>query len=575
MPADGTRERRHAERRALHGMELLRDPALNKGTAFSQLERETLGLEGLLPTRVLTLEQQAERVLENFRRKRSDLDKYIFMIALQERNETLFFRVVVDNIEEMMPILYTPTVGQACQQYAHIFRRPQGLFLPIETRGHVARLLANWPQEDVQVIVVTDGERILGLGDLGANGMGIPVGKLTLYSAIAGVHPTRCLPVLLDVGTNNEALLADPLYFGSLHPRARGAEYHEFVQEFLTAASTRFPNAIIQFEDFANIHAFDLLEQSRHRLRTFNDDIQGTGAVVLAGLITAARLRDQRARRRAAAGTATDVYPAAFSELRVLFVGTGEASLGSGELLTAALREAGLSAAKARDCCWFVDSKGLVVASRQDLSDHKRQVAQEGPPLADLVEIIGHVRPNAIVGTTGTAGVFTEQVVRAMSALHEQPIVFALSNPTAKAECTAEQAYRWSDGRAIFAGGSPFAAVEWEGRTHTPGQANNVYVFPAVGLGALVSGAAHVTDAMFLSAARALAAAVDPADLEAGRIFPPLQEIREVTVEVAAAVAEVAYATGAATADAAGKRPADLRAAVAAAMYRPDYAPPL
>ena len=566
-----TPERRRSERRAVRGMELLHDPALNKGTAFSQVERDALGLEGLLPPRVMTLEQQAERVLENFRRTRDDLGKYIFMIALQERNETLFFRVVVDNLEEMMPILYTPTVGKACQQYAHIFRRPQGLFIPIEARGHVARLLENWPYRDVQVIVVTDGERILGLGDLGASGMGIPVGKLTLYSAIAGVHPTRCLPVLLDVGTNNEEMLADPLYFGSLHPRVRGTEYHDFVEEFLTAAAAHFPEAIIQFEDFANIHAFDLLEQSRHRLRTFNDDIQGTGAVVLAGLITAARLRDRTARRREMVGDAGNAYPAAFRDLRVLFVGTGEASLGSGELLLAGLREAGLSAAKARDCCWFVDSKGLVVESRQDLSDHKRRVAHTGPPLTDLVEIIGHVRPNAIVGTTGTTGVFTEKVVRAASALHEQPIVFALSNPTVKSECTAEQAYRWSDGRAIFAGGSPFAPVELDGRTHTPGQANNVYVFPAVGLGALVSRASHISDAMFLSAARALAAAVDPADLDAGRIFPPLDEIREVAVDVATAVAEVAFETGEAAAD----RPADLRAAVATAMYRPDYSAPV
>lgn len=568
-----TRSATHSGQRALRGMELLRDPSLNKGTAFTQVERERLGLEGLLPPRVLTLEQQADRVLRNFRRQRDDLEKYIFMIALQERNETLFFRVVVDNIEEMMPILYTPTVGHACQQYAHIFRRPQGLFIPYEARGQVASLLANWPEQEVEVIVVTDGERILGLGDLGANGMGIPVGKLTLYSAVAGIHPTRCLPVLLDVGTNNEELIADPLYFGALHSRVRGAEYREFVDEFLSAAATRFPRAIIQFEDFANLHAFDLLEHSRHRLRTFNDDIQGTGAVALAGLITASRLRDSRTPGReatVATSPTTPGYPNAFRDLRVLFVGTGEASLGSGELMMAALREAGLSQAKARERCWFVDSRGLVVTSRDDLNDHKRHVAHDAPALTDLVEIIGHVQPNAIVGTTGTAGVFTERVIRAAAAVHDQPIVFALSNPTANAECTADEAYRWTDGRAIFAGGSPFAPVELDGRTHMPGQANNVYIFPAVGLGALVAGASHISDAMFLGAARALAAAVDSHDLHAGRIFPALDEIREVTVDVATAVADLAFSSGEASAE----RPADLRQAVAAAMYRPDYTAP-
>ena len=562
-----------SDARQLRGMDLLRDPKHNKGTAFSALERERLGLEGLLPPRVLTLEQQAQRVMQNFHRKHDDLEKYVFMIALQERNEILFYRVVIDNIEEMMPVLYTPTVGRACQEYAHIFRRPQGLFIPIEARGNVGDLLQNWPDREVQIIVVTDGERILGLGDLGANGMGIPVGKLTLYTSIAGIDPAHCLPVMLDVGTNNNELIQDPLYFGTLHPRVTGDEYDAFIEEFMTAAAEQFPHAILQFEDFANHNAFRLLEGYRDRLRTFNDDIQGTGAVTLAGLLTASRLRARGTDARARSKTTPlqslpgNDYPPSFGELKVLFVGTGEASIGAGQLLQAALEEAGLSRRQARERAWFVDSRGLVVESRQDLAEYKRVVAQSAPQLSDLVEIVRHVQPNAIVGTTGTAGVFTEAVVSTMAEIDPRPIVFALSNPTANSECTAAQAYGWTNGRAIFASGSPFAPVTRDGQTLTPGQANNVYIFPAIGLGTLVSRAQHIPNAMFLAAAQALAGAVDAQDLAAGRIFPPLEHIREVTVEVAVQVAEVAYRTGVAHA----ARPSDLRHAVVERMFRPDY----
>jgi malate dehydrogenase (oxaloacetate-decarboxylating)(NADP+) len=551
--------------RRLRGMALLRAPQHNKGTAFSAVERERLGLEGLLPPRVLTLEQQAERVMQNFRRKQDDLDKYIFMIALQERNEVLFYRVVMDNIEEMMPILYTPTVGRACQEYAHIFRKPQGLFIPIEARGRVGDLLRNWPDRDVEVIVATDGERILGLGDLGANGMGIPVGKLTLYTSVAGIDPARCLPVMLDVGTNNSALIEDPLYFGSLHARATGADYDAFIEEFMNSAAEQFPDAILQFEDFANHNAFRLLADYRDRLRAFNDDIQGTGAVTLAGLITASRLRASSGKARGSAGG--DVYAPSFTELKVLFVGTGEASIGAGQLVMAALQEAGLSHVQARARCWFMDSRGLVVESRQDLAEYKRAVAHAAPQQSDLLEVVRQVQPNAIIGTTGTAGVFTQEVVLAMGEIDPRPIIFALSNPTANSECTALQAYTWTDGRAIFASGSPFAPVKVASAAHTPGQANNVYIFPAIGLGTLVANATHISDAMFLAAARALAGAVDAEDLAAGRIFPPLQQIRDVTVDIAVAVAEVAYASGLAQAP----RPDDLRAAVAQRMYRPEY----
>ena len=532
------------------GVELLHDPVRNKGTAFTEEERDALGLRGLLPPHVHTMEEQIIRVLENFYREPTDLEKYIQMIGLQDRNETLFYRVVLDHIEEMMPIIYTPTVGQGCQEYGHIFRRPRGLYISAADRGRVAEVLRNWPSPDVRVIVLTDGERILGLGDLGAFGMGIPVGKLALYTACAGVHPSLCLPVTLDVGTDNERLLDDRLYIGIRQHRLRGEAYDALVDEFMTAVQEVFPHVLVQFEDFANVNAFRLLERYRERQCTFNDDIQGTGAVALAGLYSALRITGGR-----------------LSEQTVLFLGAGEAAVGIANLIVAAMVAEGLSEQEARGRCWLVDSGGLVVKGRTGLAEHKLPYAHDHAPLPNLLTAIEALQPTAIVGVSGQPGAFTQPVLEAMGRLNERPIVFALSNPTSKAECTAEQAYTWTGGRAIFASGSPFAPVTFEGKTFVPGQGNNAYVFPGVGLGAIVCEARLVTDEMFFAAAKALAQQVSDDDLDKGLIYPPLAEIREVSAAIAAAVAEVAYRRGLAG----QPRPDDLRAHIEAQMYVPRY----
>jgi malate dehydrogenase (oxaloacetate-decarboxylating)(NADP+) len=532
------------------GVGLLHDPALNKGTAFSKEEREALGLKGLLPPYISTQEEQVLRIMGNFNRKPNTLEKYIHMMALQGRNETLFYRVVLDHIEEMMPIIYTPTVGQACQEYGHIFRRPRGMFISADDQGRIAEVLRNWPGQDVRIIVVTDGERILGLGDLGANGMGIPVGKLGLYTACAGVHPSQCLPITLDVGTDNEGLLDDPLYIGIRQRRLRGEAYDQFVDEFMTAVGEAFPDALVQFEDFANINAFRLLEKYRERYCTFNDDIQGTGSVALAGLYSALRITGGQ-----------------LPEQTVLFLGAGEAAIGIANLIVAAMVGEGLSEEEARNRCWLIDSRGLVVKSRDRLAGHKLPYAHDHEPLPDLLAAVEALHPTAIIGVSGQFGAFTQPALEAMARLNDRPIIFALSNPTSKAECTAEQAYTWTDGRAIFACGSPFAPVTLGDKTFVPGQGNNAYIFPGVGLGAVACGAKMVTDEMFFAAARALAQLVEEEDLERGLIYPPLKEIREVSAAIATAVAEVAYGRGLAT----KPRPDDLGAHIEAQMYVPDY----
>jgi malate dehydrogenase (oxaloacetate-decarboxylating)(NADP+) len=532
------------------GIDLLHDPVLNKGTAFSAAERDALGLRGLLPPHVHTPEEQVMRVLENFYREPTDLEKYIQMTALQDRNQTLFYRVVLEHIEEMMPIIYTPTVGQGCQEYGHIFRRPRGMFISAADKGRVAEILRNWPHRDVRIIVVTDGERILGLGDLGAFGMGIPVGKLSLYTACSGVHPSLCLPVTLDVGTDNEHLLDDLLYFGIRQRRLRGQAYDDFVEEFMTAVQEVFPNVLVQFEDFANRNAFRLLEKYRDRQCTFNDDIQGTGAVALAGLYSALRITGSQ-----------------LAEQTVLFQGAGEAAIGIANLIVATMAGEGLSQEEARRRCWLVDSGGLVVKSRAGLAAHKLPFAHDHAPLPDLLAAARTLRPTAIIGVSGQPGAFSQPVLESMARHNERPIVFALSNPTSKAECTAEQAYTWTGGRAIFASGSPFPPVTLGDKTYIPGQGNNAYIFPGVGLGAIVSGASRVTDEMFFAAARALAGEVSEADLEQGLIYPPLNEVRQASAAIAAAVARVAYRQGLA----AQPEPEDLLAHIQAQMYVPTY----
>jgi malate dehydrogenase (oxaloacetate-decarboxylating)(NADP+) len=536
-----------------NGMAVLHDPLQNKGTAFTEAERDSLGLRGLLPPRVFTQEEQLERVLANFRSKQTDLDKYVNLAALHDRNEALFFRLLIDYPDEMTPIVYTPTVGLACQQFGHIFQRPRGIFISAKDRGRVARVLGNWPRRDVAIIVVTDGERILGLGDQGAGGMGIPVGKLSLYTACAGIPPNACLPVLLDVGTNSETLLRDPLYLGLQQPRLRGNEYDELVEEFVNAAQALFPGVVIQFEDFASQNAFRLLQKYRDRIPTFNDDIQGTAAVALAGVLSSLRITGGELPKQT-----------------LLFQGAGEAATGIADLAVAAMVAEGLAPAEARKRCWLFDSKGLVVAQRTGLAAHKQPYAHDHPPVDSLLGAVNALRPTAIIGVAAVANAFTEDVVRTMATQNKRPIVFALSNPTSKAECTAEQAYRWSDGRAIFACGSPFDPVTFDGQRLVPRQGNNSYIFPGVGLGVIAARATRVTDEMFMAAARTLAGQVTQADLDQGSLYPPLTSIREVSAHIAAAVAEVAFRKGLARVP----EPADLVAFMKAQMYEPRYQTP-
>ncbi|AWI09149.1 NAD-dependent malic enzyme [Ereboglobus luteus] len=535
-----------------HGYALMTNPALNKGTCFSERERDALGLRGLLPPRAFSLEEQMRRALGNMRRKPDALEKYIFLTTLQTRNETLYYRLLQDNIEETMPLVYTPTVGQACLEYGSIFRRPRGLFISLREKGRVAEVLRNWPIADVRMIVVTDGERILGLGDLGALGMGIPVGKLSLYTACAGVHPSYCLPITIDVGTDNGKLLDDPFYIGLQQKRVRGAEYDELLREFVEAVKTVYPKALLQWEDFGNTNAFRLLEENRKNLLSFNDDIQGTAAVAIGGLIASLRLTGKK-----------------LTDQRLLFLGAGEAGTGIGELFTAAAQKAGLSEADARACCWYVDSQGLVVKNRpgKPLAHHKLPFAHDHAPVATLAEAVEAVKPTALIGVSGMPRTFTEQIIRRMGELNKRPVIFALSNPTSRAECTAEDAYKWTEGRAIFASGSPFDPVTIDGKTHHPGQGNNVYIFPGVGLGALACGAREVTDRMFLAAAETLAGQVTQADLDLGRVYPALTKIRDVSAKIAAAVAEEAHRENLATTP----RPADIEADIKAKMYEPAY----
>ncbi|MCA9867671.1 MAG: NAD-dependent malic enzyme [Anaerolineae bacterium] len=540
------------------GVALLHDPLLNRGTGFTEAERRAFDLNGLLPPRVLSMQEHAARILENFHKKPTDLEKYVYMSDLEDRNETLFYRILIDNLDTMMPIVYTPTVGQACQQYGHIFRRPRGLFISARDRGHIADLLRRWPNDDIRVIVVTDGERILGLGDLGANGMGIPGGKLSLYTACAGIHPSTTLPITLDVGTENPTLLDDPLYIGLPQHRLQGEAYDSFIDEFMQAVTTRFPDVLVQFEDFANHHAFALLERYRTRYRVFNDDIQGTAAVTLAGLLAALRLIAAEGGPRRT-----------LAEQRLLFLGAGEAGVGIADLVVSAMVAEGLSPEEARQRCWFVDSKGLVVRSRADLAAHKLPYAHDHAPLSDLAAAVNELRPTAIIGVSGQPRTFTRAIIESMGRHNERPIIFALSNPTSKSECTAEEAYTYTNGRAIFASGSPFPSFTLYGKTYNPGQGNNAYIFPGVGLGVVVSGARHVTDEMFGAAAHALAEQVTDDDMAAGRIYPVLSRIRDVSAAIAAKVAEIAWREGLAT----QPRPDDPERAIRAYMYDPQYTP--
>jgi malate dehydrogenase (oxaloacetate-decarboxylating)(NADP+) len=485
--------------------------------------------------------------MDNLQRLPRDIDRYMLLSSLQERNQRLFYQVIDAHVDTILPLIYTPTVGEACREFSHMARDPKGFFITPDDRGSIRRILANWPRKDIRVIVVTDGERILGLGDLGANGMGIPVGKLALYTACAGIDPEQCLPVTLDVGTNNEALRKDLLYLGYPRKRLTGNAYFTLVDEFVSAAQSRYPDALIQFEDFLTPNAYALLNRYRQRALCFNDDIQGTAAVALAGVYSSTRITRLR-----------------FTELNIMFLGAGSAATGIADLMTAAFVDEGLTVDEARRHLSFVDVNGLVVKSRTDLLEHNLPYAHEMRPLG-FVDAIEAIRPHVLIGATGAPGTFTQAVVGKMSSINQRPALFALSNPTSRAECTAEQAYAWSGGRALFASGSPFGPVPFGETTFHPAQGNNVYVFPGIGLGALACRARTLPDELFLTAARTLAGLVRRPHLDKGSLYPPLRDIRKISLAIATSVATQAYAMNLAR----EARPRNVRASVEAMMYRP------
>ncbi len=529
---------------------ILKNPSQTKSTAFTVDERERLGLKGLLPYAVTTIESQQKRVLSNFRRKQSDLERYIFLTALQNRNETLFYRTLIDNIEEFMPYIYTPTVGEACTEFAHIFRGTRGFYITPDDRGQIRKILDNWPEKNVRVIVATDGERVLGLGDLGANGMGISIGKLSLYTACAGIHPDQCLPVMLDVGTNNERLRDDPFYLGYPSARITGQAYVDLIDEFMWAVRDKYPDALVQFEDFLTPNAYGLLDRFRDDYLCFNDDIQGTAAVTMAGILASSRLTGK-----------------AFKDLKIMFLGAGAAATGIADLLEKKFVSEGLSPTTARQHLWFVDINGLVVKNRTDLAPHNIAYAHDHPECA-FDEALDVIQPDVLIGATGAPNTFTESVIRKMAALNHQPVIFALSNPTSRAECTAEQAYKWSDGRAIFSSGSPFAPVTLnDGSVRKPGQCNNAYVFPGIGLGALASKAQSLPDELFMTAAETLANLVPDDQLKAGNLFPKFADIRTVSRSIGVAVAERSSSTDEMMAEA----PKNIQAHVDDLIYDPSY----
>ena len=532
------------------GFEVLNSASLNKGTAFTKEERDKYKLHGLLPPTINTPDAQLARALQSMRRKYYDIERYVYLRSLQGRNERLFYQLVMNNIEEVMPLIYTPTVGQACNEFGRLFRRPRGMYLSLQEQGHVKEVMNNWPYKDIRVIVVTDGERILGLGDLGANGMGIAIGKLALYVACAGIHPSQCLPVMLDVGTNNQDYLDDDLYLGLHQKRINGDEYYHFVDEFIQASTQLFPKALIQFEDFLTPRAYALMNKYKSQTLCFNDDIQGTAGVALAGVYASTRISN-----------------VLFSDLRILFLGAGSAATGIADLICYALQKEGLSEQQARERLWFVDKEGLLVQSRSDIKEHNLPYLQNHTSKS-FSEAIECFKPHILIGATGSPGAFSQEIIEQMSRINSRPAIFALSNPTSHAECTAEQAYLWSEGRAIFTSGSPFDEVQFEGGAFKPGQGNNAYIFPGVGLGAVVCQAKLINNDMFLVAARGLAAQVSENDLARGTLYPPLSDIREISTNIAEAVMHYAYENDLAQHQ---PKPENIRRYLLDYMYDPTY----
>jgi len=546
---------------SITGARLLDDPLLNKSTAFSETERRELGLLGLLPLHTSTIEEQLTRVYENYRRKDNDIERYVFLTALQDRNETLFYRLLQEHVTEMMPIIYTPTVGDGCSQYSHVFRRPRGLYISYPYRNEIFSLLNNAPVQNPEVIVVTDGERILGLGDLGVGGMGIPVGKLSLYTLCAGINPATTLPILLDVGTDNRELLNDPLYLGWRHERVRGKDYDDFIEAFVSAVQLKFPHVLLQWEDFSKHNAPRILERYRNRLCTFNDDIQGTGAVTVAGLLAATRVIQRK-----------------LSDQRIVILGAGSAAIGICDQIVAAMMVEGAGELEARRKLWLVDSQGLVHAGRMQVEAFKQKYAQplevtrswqlEDASKPNFIDVIRNIKATILIGTSAQPGAFTEEIVRELAKHVDRPIIFPLSNPTSKSEATPIDLFKWTHGRALVATGSPFPPVNIDERVVQIGQCNNSFIFPGVGLGVIASGARRVTDAMFAAAARVLSEFAPSLHEPNAPLYPPLEQVREVSFKVALAVAREAQRDGLAQVD------LDmLEETVRRKMWQPDYFP--
>lgn len=534
------------------GYDILHDPRRNKGTAFTIEERKKYRLEGLLPEVVESLKTQLLRVNEQLERFERPLNKYVYLLQLLDNNETLFFKTIMDNPVKYMPIIYTPTVGDACIQFGHIFRRPRGMYISINDKGRIKDILKNWPQDDVRFTVVTDGERILGLGDLGMSGMGIPIGKLCLYTACAGVPPEYTLPVVLDAGTNNETLLNDPLYPGLRQKRVKGKVYEEFIDEFVNSINEVFPDICIQWEDFAGTNAISILEKYREKVCCFNDDIQGTAGVIVSGMLTACKITGKP-----------------IEEHRFLFLGAGAAAVGIADLTTKVLMELGRTKEEAYSNLWLFDSYGLVVKSRTDLKEHKKPFAKDHEFMGDFLEAIRSIRPTAIIGLSTQKGAFTKEMIELMSELNQRPIVFPCSNPTSRSECTAQEAYDWSGGNAVFASGSPFSMITKSGKISYPSQGNNIYIFPAMGLAVFATKAKRVTDGMFIAALHSLSNQVTKSDIDRGLIFPPIQEILNVAAKTAADITEYIFEKGLAGIE----KPDNIESFIRCKMYKPEYRP--
>jgi malate dehydrogenase (oxaloacetate-decarboxylating)(NADP+) len=535
----------------LRGLQLLTTSTVTKGTAFTEAERTSLGLEGLLPPSVETIELQTHRALQQLGQKTTDLERYIYLIQLLDTNETLFYRVVMSDAARFLPIVYDPTVGEACLKFGHIYRRPRGMYVTIKQKGRVREVLGNWPVKEVRVICVSTGERILGLGDLGANGMGIPIGKLQLYTGCAAVPPDRLLPILLDCGTNNRKLLNDPLYLGLRQARPSEQEMTSFVDEFVEAVQELFPNCCIHFEDWKGTDAFRFLARYRDKVSCYNDDIQGTGSITVAGLLNAVRIKGEK-----------------LKDQRVLFLGAGSAGVGIANMIASAMNLEGLTEEQAQSRISLFDIYGLLEPSRTDLIPEQKVYAHPHAPTHDFVAAINSIKPTILIGVSTVGRTFTRAVVEAMSRLNERPIIFALSNPTEKAECSPDEAYKWSRGKAIYAAGVQFAPVQYEGRTFLPGQANNFYIFPAVGLAIYVTNAKRVTDEMFIEAAKATADEVSDQQREMGLMFPPQSGVLESEIRTAERVAKIIFDRNLARVE----RPQDINGWLRAQLYRPEYA---